>query len=121
MEDEMFDELVESVKQAVAIRRGEMEAGRVFESADQAVDARQVRENLGLSQTGFAALLGISAGTLRNWEQGRRSPEGPAKILLRIAAQRPEVIWETVRPIDSSSSQPAMNDKHQAPQKVKSN
>ena len=103
MEDEMFAELVQSVKQAVAIRRGEMEAGRVFETPSETVDARQVREALGLSQTGFAALLGISTGTLRNWEQGRRSPEGPAKILLRIAAHRPEVIWETVRPLDTSS------------------
>ena len=42
--------------------------------------------------------LGISIGTLRDWEQGRRAPEGPANVLLRVAAGRPEAVWDVVRP-----------------------
>ena len=47
---------------------------------------KQIRSNFDLSQSQFAAMLGISISTLRNWEQGRRTPNGPAKILLQVAA-----------------------------------
>jgi putative transcriptional regulator len=42
-------------------------------------------------------MLRISVGTLRNWEQGRRAPEGPARILLQVAARHPEAVWDVVR------------------------
>ncbi|HET7508933.1 MAG TPA: hypothetical protein VFJ65_01665, partial [Solirubrobacterales bacterium] len=48
------------------------------------------------SQPKFAALMGISVGTLRNWEQGRRKPEGSARVLLRVVERHPEVVLETV-------------------------
>lgn len=96
MKDEQFQELLTSVRQAGAIRRGEMEAGRTFEVREE-VNAKVVRESLGLSQNGFAALLGISAATLRNWEQGRRTPEGAAKVLLRVAARHPEAVLDVAR------------------------
>jgi putative transcriptional regulator len=48
-------------------------------------------------QTQFAAMLGISVRTLRNWEQGRRVPEGPAMVLLQVAAKHPEAILDVVR------------------------
>jgi putative transcriptional regulator len=51
-----------------------------------------VRAKLGLSQNKFAALLGISSATLKNWEQGRRQPSGAAKVLLKIAKQHPRII-----------------------------
>jgi putative transcriptional regulator len=57
-----------------------------------ATDVRALRGHFGLSQAKFAALLGISVDTLQNWEQGRRQPEGPAKVLLRIAAKHPEAL-----------------------------
>lgn len=50
-----------------------------------------IRSKLKLSQSAFAALLGVSTRTLQDWEQGRRSPQGPAVALLRIAEQHPEV------------------------------
>lgn len=59
-------------------------------------DPKIIREKLGLSQTKFAKLLGISVGTLQNWEQGRRKPDGPAKILLNVAAKYPEAVLNTV-------------------------
>ena len=56
------------------------------------VDIAATRRGLGLSQTEFAAWFGISLGTLRNWEQGRRMPEGPARVLLRVIERDPEVV-----------------------------
>jgi putative transcriptional regulator len=52
------------------------------------------REKFGLSQSRFAALLGISVRTLHHWEQGSRTPSGAAQVLLRVAAQHPEVLLE---------------------------
>ena len=57
-------------------------------------DVAAVRRFVGLSQVAFAGALGISVSTLRNWEQGRRHPEGPAIALLRIAARHPRIIRE---------------------------
>ena len=90
MRDDLFAELLESVEQAGAIMRGEMKPSRVFVSGE--IDVPALRARFGLSQPRFAAMLGISVGTLRNWEQGRRRPEGPARVLLRIAAHDPEVV-----------------------------
>lgn len=59
-------------------------------------DLVALRRFVGLSQSGFAQALGISVHTLRNWEQGRRKPEGPALALLRIAARHPNIIRENV-------------------------
>jgi len=94
MKDELFKELLESVKQGGAIMRGEMKPGRVFKF-DQP-DVQLIRKNYGLSQEKFAKLLGISVSTLRNWEQGRRKPEGPARVLLRVAATHPQAILDAV-------------------------
>ncbi|HET6229025.1 MAG TPA: helix-turn-helix domain-containing protein [Longimicrobiaceae bacterium] len=99
MDDELFKELLGSVREGGAILRGEAKASRTFSFDD--VDVKELRENgFGLSQPKFAALLGISVGTLRNWEQKRRRPEGPARVLLRIAARNPEAV------LDASSGKP---------------
>jgi putative transcriptional regulator len=91
MRKELFDELLESVKQAAAIERGEMQPSRVF-VVDKKNEVSNVRAKLGLSQNKFAALLGISSATLKNWEQGRRHPTGAAKVLLKIAQQHPKIV-----------------------------
>jgi putative transcriptional regulator len=54
------------------------------------------RRRLGLSQTEFAAWFGISPGTMRNWEQGRRVPEGPARMLLRVIERDPEAVRRAI-------------------------
>jgi putative transcriptional regulator len=55
-------------------------------------DALEARRKLGVSQDRFAELLGISAATVRNWEQGRRKPTGAAKVLLRVAVKNPKAV-----------------------------
>lgn len=94
MKDELFNELLESVKQGGAILRGERGASREFNF--EPIDVQSIRKRYGLSQDKFAKLLGISVGTLRNWEQGRRKPEGSARVLLRVAAKHPEAVLDTV-------------------------
>ena len=67
------------------LMRGQFESGE---------DVAQLRRFVGLTQAEFARAMGISVHTLRNWEQGRRHPEGPAIALLRIAARHPRIIRE---------------------------
>ena len=60
-------------------------------------DIAETRRRLGRSQAEFAARFGISPGTLRNWEQGRRVPEGPARVLLRVIERDPEAVRRALR------------------------
>lgn len=83
---EFEKDLLESIRQA---QRGE---GRVTKVALTA--ATEARLKLGLSQSAFAKLLGVSVRTLQEWEQGRREPSGAARTLLRIALKSPEAILQ---------------------------
>ena len=97
MNDELLSELVKSVRQGGAILRSQAKPSRAFEIA--APNVKRIRAQYQLSQSEFAALLGISVATLRNWEQGRRAPEGPARILLQVAAKHPDAVWDVVQPV----------------------
>jgi putative transcriptional regulator len=94
MKKETFEELLTSVKQAGKIVRGKKAPSRAFRIEDP--DVTEIRRHLGLTQRKFAELLGISAATLRNWEQGRRKPEGAARVLLCVAAKYPREVLDTV-------------------------
>jgi putative transcriptional regulator len=85
-----FERLCESIKQAGEIRKGLRKPSRVFNYAKP--DVKGIRERLGLTQSRFASLMGVSSRTLQNWEQGRREPEGPAKALLRVVDRQPEAV-----------------------------
>lgn len=68
---------------------------KAFQRAQRAAWSKSIpvtRRRLGLSQAQFARLLGISVRTLHHWEQGTRRPTGAARVLLRVAAQHPEVV-----------------------------
>lgn len=89
-----FDNLVGSIKQAGKIRRGEMDSSRTFHFAP--LDIKNIRLGLKKSQSEFAMMIGVSVSTLQNWEQGRRKPEGPARALLKIAAEKPDAVIEAL-------------------------
>ena len=89
MEKELFEDLVQSLKEAAAIAKREAEPSRRFELTPP--DVKEVRERIGLSQSEFARLLRVSVKTLQNWEQHRRHPTGPAAALLKIVSAAPEV------------------------------
>lgn len=95
MNDELFDELIQSVREGGAILRGEAAPARQFEI--EPMDIKELRGRFDLSQSEFAGLLGISLSTLQNWEQGRRKPRGAARVLLLVAEKHPEALWDTVQ------------------------
>lgn len=95
MKKALFNELMESVRQADEIVRGERAPSREFY-----VDASRVKEIRAatkLSQAKFAAILQVEVGTLRNWEQGRREPTGPAKALLRAIHNDPKHVLKALQ------------------------
>ena len=94
MNDKDFADLVESIKQAGQIKRGELAPERVFEFSP--LDIKAIREQFQKSQREFAYMIGVSVGTLQNWEQGRRKPEGSARALLQIAAKNPKAVIEAL-------------------------
>jgi putative transcriptional regulator len=90
-----FDQLVRSVRQAGRIRRGASKPSRVHAFAP--TDVKAIRTRLAKSQTEFALMIGVSVATLRNWEQGRRTPDGPALALLRVASAEPRAVERALR------------------------
>ena len=95
MKDVAFRELLASVREVGEIRRGSRRAFRT--TTFRPTDVQTVRATLGASQAEFALMIGVSVATLRNWEQGRRTPEGPALALLRVAARNPKAVVEALR------------------------
>jgi putative transcriptional regulator len=92
--------LIRSVRQAIAWAGGEDIPVRVtMVSVERApiVDVRSVRQKLGLSQARFAARFGFTAATVRNWEQGRTQPDGPARVLLAVIAHHPDAVEDALR------------------------
>lgn len=89
MEKELFNDLVQSLKEAGAIARAEAKPSRQYKLTP--LDAKAVREQTGLSQHEFARLIHVSIKTLQNWEQHRRNPTGPAAALLKIVSTAPDV------------------------------
>ena len=94
VEKTLFDDLVQSLKEAKAISNGEAQASRRFELTPP--DVKAVREQIGLSQSEFARLMRVSIKTLQNWEQHRRNPTGPAAALLKIVSAAPGVALESL-------------------------
>ena len=85
-----YDRIKVGLVDAIAIAKGESEPTRVY--VFDPIDIAAARKKLGMSQDVFAFTFGISAGTLRGWEQGRRRPEGPARVLLRVIDKEPEAV-----------------------------
>ena len=85
-------EILEGIQEIKAHKGGKFDL-KTRELAEPS-SAKEIREQLKLSQAAFAGLMGVSLRTIQDWEQGRREPSGPAKSLLRIAEQHPEVFTQ---------------------------
>lgn len=96
MSKETFERLKEGLEDAIAYMEGDKSRGRTHTVMVPVVDVRAVRGKLGMSQAAFARRFGVSAATLRNWEQGRRRPEGPARVLLQVIDKEPEAVMRAL-------------------------
>ena len=85
-----FDSIAAGLHDAIEHAKGTPNRARVREV--HLVDVSGVREGLGMSQHEFADAFGVSVATVRNWEQGRREPRGPARVLLQVIASEPDVV-----------------------------
>lgn len=82
-------EILEGMKEIKLFKKGEIKLST--HTLSEPSPARTIRKKLNLSQSAFASLMGVSPRTIQDWEQGRRTPQGPSKSLLRIAEQHPEI------------------------------
>ena len=90
---EVGESILRGARDALAYARGDKSRGRATViHVPERVDVKAVRKRLGLSQAAFAARFGFSLGTLRDWEQERRRPEGPARALLTVIDREPEAV-----------------------------
>lgn len=94
MQKKLFSRLVESMRQMDEIARGERVPSREF--FVDAAKVKEIRALTGLSQPRFARILHVDVGTLRNWEQGRREPTGPARALLRAIKNDPRAVLKAL-------------------------
>ena len=90
-------EVITSLKEAIAWAGGENVPARVTPIEVPTTDVRAVRRKLRLSQAQFAAKFGFQSATLKNWEQGRTRPDGPARVLLAVIATHPEAVEDALR------------------------
>lgn len=84
-----YDQIKERLEEMVAVEKGEKEPVRIHRFFSSQ-DIKALREKAGVSQRAFAAMIGVSNRTLQDWEQGRRTPTGPAMNLLRLYEAMPE-------------------------------
>jgi putative transcriptional regulator len=85
------DKILGSIREARATLRGES-AGELVVHVPPEFDVKALRRKLGMSQSRFAASFGFGLAAVRSWEQGRRRPEGPARVLLKVIEHEPEAV-----------------------------
>lgn len=91
------DSIRRGLEQAVAYAKGEADAERYRVHVPAEVDVRAIRTRLGMTQEEFAARFGFSVGALRQWEQGKRRPEGSTRAYLRVIERAPDAVREALR------------------------
>lgn len=89
------ERIMQGLREAAAHARGAKVPGLRMHIPDK-IDVLAIRQKTGLSQAAFSSRIGVSAGTLRNWEQGRRTPDGPARVLLSLLSRNPRIVEETL-------------------------
>jgi len=100
-------EIIKGLEEIKAWKRGELKLKTHSVEMPKAADVPAIRKELGLSQPEFAGFMGVSLGTLRNWEQERREPQGPARALLLVASKQPAAVLaalEAAKPVVRSGT-----------------
>jgi putative transcriptional regulator len=98
MDTRLFERLASSLREMDQIVRSERRPSREFRI--DAVDVQEIRKSTGLSQANFARIIHVQLGTLKNWEQGRRDPTGPAKALLHVIRKDPVRALKALSEVD---------------------
>lgn len=99
-------EIIQGLAEIKAWKRGDLRLRTATVELPRAADVPAIRKHLGLSQEQFAMFMGVSVATLRNWEQERREPRGPARALLLVAAKQPRAVREAFK-----SAMPTLREK----------
>ena len=97
------EEIIEGLEEIKAWRKGEKKLRTTLIELTDVSRIPAIRHDLGLSQQQFARFMGVSVATLRNWEQGRRVPRGPARSLLLVAAMEPAAVLKVFIAIGRSA------------------
>ena len=95
-------EIIQGLEEFKAWKRGEVKLKTFEIDMPRAADVPAIRKTLGLSQPEFARFMGVSVATLRNWEQERREPQGPARSLLLVAKKQPAAVIKAFKAADSA-------------------
>ncbi|MDR1250370.1 MAG: helix-turn-helix domain-containing protein [Treponema sp.] len=88
--------IIVSMKETVAISKGELSEDSYKVHIPAKVDVKSIRERMGLSQTAFANRFGLSVFALRNWEQGKRQPDPAARAYLKVIEKAPQTVAEAL-------------------------
>ena len=95
MKENAFQSVMTGMKQALRHAKGD-EVGITHQIVVKDHDVRKIRIESGFSQSQFASSIGVSVATLRNWEQGKRKPNGAARVLLALLEQDPKIVQKTL-------------------------
>jgi putative transcriptional regulator len=90
-----FPSIKQGLEEALEFSQGKVSKAVVHKFSS--VDVKEVRAKVGMSQNEFASAFGISVSTLRHWERGDRSPQGPALVLLNVVAKEPQAVLNALR------------------------
>jgi putative transcriptional regulator len=91
---DFFNSIKQGLSEAVEFSAGQCPEAVIHDFAP--IDVKNIRSNMGMSQTEFASAFGISVSTLRHWERGDRSPQGPALVLLNVVAKEPKAVLKAL-------------------------
>ncbi len=96
MSKKAFNKIMAGLEDAIAFAKGDTSRGVVHVPG---TDVKSARKRLGMTQKVFALNFGVSVETVRNWEQGRRQPEGPARVLLAVIDRNPKAVLDVLRKV----------------------
>jgi len=96
MSKKAYDKIMAGLEDALAYAKGDAGRGIAHVVRVPVADVKAARRKLGMTQVIFARSFGVSVDTVRNWEQGRRCPEGPARVLLAVIERNPNAVLEAV-------------------------